>query len=319
MNQVYDVVIIGAGPAGLAAGLYAGRSKLKTLIIEKGQPGGQIATTHEVANYPGSIHFDGKTETSGPELIKRMVEQADEFNCERVRDNVQDIVVEDGLKVIKCKNNEYTAKTVILAPGAQPKKLRIPGEAPLTGKGVSYCATCDADFFEDLEVFVVGGSYSAVEEAMYLAKFARKVTMVVMLEDYDNIGMAVDKLKEFDNIEAMFNTQITAIEGDGMVERMKLINNKTNEEWVYEADEDEGMFGIFIFIGFDPNTEPFKNIVELDEWGYIKTDENMMTNVPGVYAAGDVRPKLLRQVVTAVSDGAIAATAALKFIEEMDH
>ncbi len=314
MANIHDLIIIGGGPAGLSAGLYAGRSKLNTLIFEKAKLGGQIASTHEVANVPGSIFGDGTSNTTGPDLSARMTEQSDLFGAKRVMEEIVKVDFNGELKTVYTKNDEYKAKAVIIAAGATPRKLNVPGEAELTGKGVSYCATCDGAFFEDMEVLVVGGGYSAAEEALFLTKVVSKVTILVREDEFSCAQTVVDKVNANDKIEVMFNTQIKEIIGDGIVEKAILTNNKTGEEIEFSVDDDFGVFGIFVFVGFVPQTELFKDAIELDEWGYIPTSESMETNVDGVYAAGDIRPKSLRQVVTAVSDGAIAATAAEKYI-----
>lgn len=316
-KNIYDIIIIGAGPAGLSAALYAGRSKLNTLVIERGLGGGQIAITDEVANYPGSLHHEGAIETTGPELVKRLINQAEHFGAKKIRATVQSVDFTGDIKnVVTTDGTTYSAKSIIIATGALPKKLGCPGEAEFTGKGVSYCATCDADFFTDLEVFCVGGGYTAVEEALYLTKFARKVNLVVRKDHVRCALTVLEKAMNHPKIEIHYNTEILEIKGDGIVESTLMYNNKTGEKYEYHASEDDGTFGIFMFVGFNPNTELFKGHVNMDEWGYIFTDENMLTNVQGVYAAGDLRPKLLRQVVTATADGAIAATAAEKYISE---
>ncbi len=310
MQNIYDVIIIGCGPAGLSAGLYSARAKMKTLILEKGKTGGQIVTTNEVANYPGSIK-----DATGPSLTARMVEQAEEFGAERKIDSVISVDLNEKIKVVKCERGEYKAKTVIIATGATPKKLGVPGEVELTGKGVSYCATCDADFFTDLEVFVIGGGDSAVEEAIYLTKFARKVTVVHRRDSLRAAKSIQDKAFKNDKIEWVWNSEVHEIKGDGIIEAMVLKNRETGELTEYKAHEDDGTFGIFPFIGYLPLSDIFKDIIDMDNGGYIITDSDMKTNLNGVFAAGDIRQKSLRQVVTAVSDGAIAAVQAEKYIE----
>jgi thioredoxin reductase (NADPH) len=309
-NMVYDVIIIGAGPAGLAAGIYASRARLNTLIIEKGKEGGQIKTTDEVANYPGSIE-----NASGPSLIARMVEQADEFGAKRVIDEIKSVELEGKIKVLKGTNEEYQAKAVIIATGANPRPIGCPGEKELTGRGVSYCATCDAAFFEDMEVFVVGGGDSAVEEAMYLTKFARKVTIVHRRDELRAAKSIQEKAFKNPKMAFMWDSVITEVKGDGILESMIVKNVKTGEEKEIFADENDGTFGVFVFIGYSPATKLFDGIIEMEN-GYIKTDDNMKTNVPGVFAAGDNRVKSLRQVVTASADGAIAAVQAEKYIND---
>jgi len=308
----YDLIIIGAGPAGLSAGLYAGRARLNTLIIEKQKNGGQIVITDEIENYPGCI--EGET---GPSLIDRMVKQTKKFGVDHVFDTVTDMDLTGDVKTVKCLHEEYSAKAVIIAAGANPVNIGCPGEKEFSGKGVSYCATCDAAFFEDFEVYVVGGGDAAVEEAMYLTKFARKVTIIHRRNELRAARSIQDKAFANPKIDFMWDTVVEEINGDGIVESMVVKNVKTGELTEVFADEDDGTFGIFVFIGFRPNTEVFKGHVEMDEKGYILTDPDMHTNVPGVFAAGDIRQKSLRQVVTACADGAIAAVQAGKYIEEM--
>jgi thioredoxin reductase (NADPH) len=311
MSEIYDVVIIGEGPAGLAAGLYASRARLKTLIIEKEKAGGQIVTTDEVANYPGSVE-----NASGPSLIARMVEQANEFGAEKVIDTIKEVEIEGKIKVLKGEKGEYQAKTVIIATGAKPRPIGCPGEKELTGRGVSYCATCDAAFFEDMEVFVVGGGDTAVEEGMYLTKFARKVTIIHRRDELRAAKSIQEKAFKNEKMNFMWDSVVEEVKGDGIVETMVVKNVKTGEKTEIHADEDDGTFGIFVFIGFTPATQLFDGKVELEK-GYIPTDADMKTNVPGVFAAGDCRVKSLRQVVTATADGAIAAVQAEKYINEV--
>jgi len=308
--MLYDVVIIGAGPAGLSAGLYAARARLNTLIIEKDAVGGQIVTTEEVANYPGSIE-----NATGPSLVARMVEQAESFGAKRTIDTIKSVDFSGKIKVLKGEKADYETKTVIIATGATPKKIGCPGEKELTGRGVSYCATCDGAFFEDLEVFVVGGGDSAVEEAMYLTKFARKVTIIHRRDSLRAAKSIQEKAFANEKIHFMWDTVITELRGDELLESMVVKNLKTGEEKEIFADENDGTFGVFVFVGYDPATQLFEGIVNMEK-GYIVTDDKMATNIPGVFAAGDNRVKPLRQVVTATSDGAIAATQAEKYIEE---
>ncbi|MDU5081771.1 MULTISPECIES: thioredoxin-disulfide reductase [Tissierella] len=308
--MIYDVIIIGAGPAGLAAGLYASRARLNTLIIEKEGEGGQIKTTDEVANYPGSIEH-----ASGPSLIARMVDQVNEFGAKRIIDEIKSVELEGKIKVLKGAKEEYQAKTVIIATGATPRPIGCPGEKELTGRGVSYCATCDAAFFEDLEVFVVGGGDSAVEEAMYLTKFARKVTIVHRRDELRAAKSIQEKAFKNEKMNFMWDSVITELKGDGILESMIVKNVKTNEETEIFADEDDGTFGVFVFVGYNPATKLFDGIINMEN-GYIKTDDDMKTNIPGIFAAGDNRVKSLRQVVTATADGAIAAVQAEKYINE---
>lgn len=314
MSNIYDVVVIGAGPAGLAAGLYAARAKMSVLILEKDRTGGQIVTTDEVANYPGSIQ-----EATGPSLIARMVEQCEEFGAKTEKDAVESLELEGDIKVIKTvSGKEVQARSVIVATGASPRKLGCPGEKELTGKGVTYCATCDADFFTDLEVFCIGGGDTAVEEAMFLTKFARKVTIVHRRDTLRAAKSIIEKAEKNEKINFIWNSEVKEIKGEGIVESMVLRNRETGEETEYLAHEDDGTFGIFVFVGYIPQTSLFEGILDMEN-GYLVTDADMKTNIPGVYAAGDVRVKSLRQVVTATADGAIAAVQAEKYIEDKFH
>lgn len=309
MNTIYDVAIIGGGPAGLTAGLYAGRAKLNIVILEKSKTGGQIVTTEEIVNMPGSVR-----EESGPTLVARMVEQVKSFGAEIEKDDIIEVDFDHAIKILKGIKNTYQAKTVIIASGAKPRLLGIPGEKELTGKGVSYCATCDGAFFTDLEVFVVGGGDSAVEEAMFLSKFAKKVTILSRDPELTCAKSIQEKVFKNDKVEIMWNVEIKEIQGDGIVESMTLFNTETGELIDYNASEEDGTFGIFIFVGYQPQTEIFKDILELEN-GYIKTDDSLRTNIEGVFAAGDIRVKDLRQVITAAADGAIGAVQAEKYIE----
>ena len=313
MENVYDVIILGAGPAGLAAGLYAGRSRMKALLIEKGQDGGQIAITEEIENYPGQIVDE---EESGPSLIARMSKQVEKFGCERVSDTIDSVELEGDVKKLVGKKGEYCAKTVILATGAHSRPIGCKNEAQFVGKGISFCATCDANFFEDLEVYVVGGGDSAVEEAMYLTNYARKVTIIHRRDDLRAAKSIQEKAFANDKLDFMWDSVVEEVGGDeGVLAKMWVRNVKTDEVTEIEADEDDGLFGLFGFIGFLPNTALFEGQVDMEK-GYIVTDDDMRTNIPGVFAAGDLRKKSLRQVVTAAADGAIAATQAYKYVNE---
>ncbi|MDB8791145.1 thioredoxin-disulfide reductase [Romboutsia sp. 1001216sp1] len=313
MGNIYDLIIIGSGPAGLSAGLYGARAKLKTLILEKGKTGGQIVTTHDVANYPGSVE-----NASGPKLIARMVEQCKSFGAEMKKDNIIDVDLESDIKVLKGEKGEYRGKAVVIATGSTPRKLGVKGEKELTGKGVSYCATCDGDFFTDLEVFAIGGGNSAVEEGIFLTKFARKVTIVNKNEKLTCAKSIAEKAQNNPNIEFVHNTTVKELCGDGILKKVVFENILTGELSEYEADEEDGTMGVFVFIGLKPETEIFRDKIYTDQNGYIITDEDMKTNIEGVFAAGDCRVKALRQVVTATNDGAIATISAEKYIESKE-
>ncbi|MFI3207809.1 MAG: thioredoxin-disulfide reductase [Eubacteriales bacterium] len=303
MSKVYDVIILGGGPAGLSAGLYAGRSRLSTLIIEKGQDGGQIAITDEIENYPGQI-VDGET---GPSLVARMTAQAEKFGVERVQGAIKEVELEGEIKVVKTASGEFQGKNIIIATGAHSRPIGCKNEGMYIGKGVSYCATCDANFFEELEVFVVGGGDSAVEEAMYLSKFARKVTVIHRRDELRAAKSIQEKAFANEKVEFMWDSVVEELGGDEILSEMVVENVKTGELTKIEADEEDGLFGVFGFIGTLPNSDLFKGVITMNEAGYIITDDDMHTNIPGVYAAGDIRVKSLRQVVTAAADGAIAA------------
>lgn len=313
MNNIYDVIILGAGPAGLAAGLYAGRSCLKTLIIEKGQDGGQIAITDDIENYPGC----NVEEESGPSLMARFTAQAAKFGAERVSDTIKEVQLEGKVKKLIGVNGEYEGKVVILATGAFPRPIGCKNEGKFVGKGISFCATCDANFFEDFEVYVVGGGDSAVEEAMYLTKFARKVTLIHRRDELRAAKSIQEKAFKNPKMHFIWDTVVDEVDGDELLNKMVLKNVKTGELTTIEADPDDGLFGLFGFIGMVPNSTLFEGIIDMER-GYIKTDENMHTNIEGVYAAGDIRVKSLRQVVTAAADGAIAAMQAEKYLAEME-
>lgn len=312
MSKIYDVIILGAGPAGLTAGLYAGRARLSTLILEKGQDGGQIAITDEIENYPGAMP-EGE---SGPALIARMTAQAAKFGAERVSDTIKSVELEGDVKKLVGVKGEYLAKTVILGTGAFPKPIGCKNEGKFVGKGISFCATCDAAFFEDFEVYVVGGGDSAVEEAMYLSKFARKVTIIHRRDELRAAKSIQEKAFANPKLAFLWDTVVEEVDGDELMSSMVVKNVKTGELTRIEADPEDGIFGLFGFIGYNPNSKLFEGIVDM-EHGYIKTDVDMHTNLPGVYAVGDIRVKSLRQVVTATADGAIAAMQAERYISNL--
>jgi len=306
-DKIYDIIIVGGGPGGLAAAIYGARSRLATLLIEKGRPGGQAATTEDMENYPGFARG-----TTGPGLMEAFTEHAKSFGAEIVRDEVVKVDLEG--KVVTTKSgNTYRSKTIILAPGAVPRTLNIPGEFALRGKGVSYCATCDADFFEDLDIVVLGNGDAAVEEANYLTKFANSVTIIVIHDEgiLDAAPMLQERAFNNPKIKWVWNSTLAEIKGDGLVESVVIKNIKTNELTEMETN------GVFIYVGTVPQTDFLKDSgLEMDSRGYIITNEQMETNIDGVYAVGDARVKYLRQVITAAADGAIAAVAAEKYIAE---
>lgn len=306
-KKIYDVIVIGGGAAGMSAGIYSGRAKMKTLVLEQGSVGGQAKTTNEIVNYPGIRH------TTGPELMEQMHLQAEDFGVAFAQAEVLEAQLEGEIKVLKTTNGDYETRSVIIATGATPRTLGFPGEAEYRGRGVAYCATCDGEFYTGLEVFVIGAGFAAAEEAIFLTRFARKVTVIARELEFTCAKTIADKVLAHPKIEVKFNTEVVEATGDELLRRVKFINNQTNETFEHVAQDDE-TFGIFIFAGYVPQTKVFNGLVDMDKFGYIITDENMHTSVEGVYAAGDLRPKVLRQVVTAVADGAIASLEAEKYV-----
>lgn len=303
MEEIYDLAILGAGPAGICAAIYATRGKLNTLWLEKKFiQGGQIVDTYEVDNYPG---LPGIT---GLDLGEAMVKHAEKLGIKPKREPVLSIEEEGGLKVIRTKKNRYMAKAVILACGAAHRQLGIPGEEELSGMGVSYCATCDGAFFQDGTVAVVGGGNVAVEDAILLSRTCKKVYLVHRRDELRADKVLQDKLFKCANVEMVWDSVPTVIEGTDKVEDIKVHNVKTDEEKTIAVD------GVFIAVGILPNTEKFKGLVDLDESGYIIAGEDGVTSTPGIFAAGDIRTKNLRQVVTAVADGANAVISAEKIL-----
>lgn len=305
---MYDVIILGAGPAGLTAGLYAGRSKLKTLIIERAIPGGQIATTAFVENYPGSIE-----EASGMGLSDRMYEQAKEF-CEFKTANVTKVELEGKVKKVYTEDGEsIEAKVIIISTGASHRELEVKGEDEFANRGVSYCATCDGPFFTGLDIFVVGGGDSALEEALYLTKFAKSVSIIHRRDEFRASQVVVDKVKENEKIKLVLDSIVREIKGEKDATSIIVENVKTNEISELKS-EDNGPIGVFIFVGYIPQTDIFQGIIDMDH-GYIKTDDDMKTEIEGVFAVGDTRVKSVRQMVTAAGDGCIAAVVANRYLE----
>lgn len=307
MRELYDLIIIGSGSAGMAAGIYAGRSRLKTLIIERDKPGGQIRITSEVENYPGILNI------SGEELGQNMRKQAEKFGVSFKQGVVESVDFSGDIKKVRTVDGEYEALAVIIATGTVPRKLGFVGEDEFRGRGIGYCATCDGEFFTGMDVFVIGAGFAAAEESIYLTRYARKVTIIAREPEFTCSKMIADRVLAHPKIEVKFNTEILEVGGDKVLRYAKFINNKTDQTWTYEAKPGES-FGVFVFVGYIPQTSEYADQLRLDENGYILTDENMRTNIDGVYAAGDVRAKELRQLVTAVADGAIAATHAEKYI-----
>lgn len=312
MDNVYDLIILGGGPAGLAAGVYAGRSRLKTLLLEKGADGGQIALSADVENYPGQ-QLEGET---GVTLAERMAQQCVRFGVERQRDDVSRVELTGPVKRLTGGREEYLGRTVILATGAAPRPIGCENEEAFIGRGVSYCATCDGAFFRDLEVFVAGGGDSAVEEAIFLTRFARKVTVIHRRDTLRAARSIQERAFAHPKISFLWDSVVERLAGGDALEEITVKNVKTGERTVFRASPADGLLGLFGFVGHVPNTGLFQGQLPL-EGGYIPTDEEMRTAIPGVFAAGDVRVKSLRQVVTAAADGAIAAVQAQRYLESL--
>jgi thioredoxin reductase (NADPH) len=305
LNTQYDVAIVGGGPAGLSAAIYAARGGLKTVIFEKALVGGQITVTAEVENYPGF-----EESVSGFDIVEKMQKQAEKFDAEIKIEEVKAIGLEGLCKIVETNKATYSVKSVIIATGAHPRKLAVPGEEKYTGRGVSYCATCDGALFRDKVVAVVGGGDSAVEEAMFLTKFASKVYIIHRRNQLRAVKILQERVFANEKIKIIWDSVVQEIQGGDFVENLLLYNKKTKETSELPLD------GVFIFVGIIPNSELVESRVDFDEQNFIKTDETMHTEIPGVYAAGDVTHKVLRQIITAGSDGATAAFSAEKWIEE---
>jgi len=307
-EDIYDSVIIGGGPAGLTAGIYLSRARMNIVLIEKTFPGGQAVLTGKIENYPGFPEGVG-----GPELMKRIEEQALKFGLKIEYGEVKGLKGEESsqLKIVETDERKYKTFTIIIASGAEAKKLGIPGEEELRGRGVSYCGTCDAPFFQDKDILIVGGGDTAMEEALYLAKFAREITIVHRRSRLRATKILQERVINHEKIKFIWDSIITSILGQDKVEGVTLQNLQTGEEKKISCQ------GVFLFVGYLPNTKFLEGMVQLDENGYIITDDQMKTSQVGIYACGDVRSKNLRQIVTACGEGAVAAFNAERYIEEL--
>ncbi|BCJ97335.1 thioredoxin-disulfide reductase [Anaerocolumna chitinilytica] len=307
MDKIYELVVIGSGPAGLTAALYAGRAELDTIVIEKAPiSGGQIINTYEVDNYPGIPGI------SGFELATRFREHCDKMNLPFVTGEVKRFEVEDGIKVITLEDGTvYRSKTAIIATGANPRKLMVEGEERLSGMGVSYCATCDGAFFKNKVTAVVGGGDVAVEDAIFLARLCKKVYVIHRRDEFRAAKTYTTKLLSMENVEVLWDSVVEEIQGSEVVDKIKVKNIKKEEETEIAVD------GVFIAVGYNPSSEVYKDVLELAPGGYIKADESCLTNIPGVFAAGDIRTKELRQIITAASDGANAITGVEKYLNSL--
>ncbi|WP_090797151.1 thioredoxin-disulfide reductase [Pelagirhabdus alkalitolerans] len=307
-ERIYDVIIIGAGPAGMTAAVYTSRANLDTLMIERGVPGGQMANTEDVENYPG---YDS---ILGPDLSNKMFDHSKKFGAEYAYGDITEVIDGTEYKTVVASNKTYKAKAIIIGTGAKYKKLGVPGEEELSGRGVSYCAVCDGAFFKDKELIVVGGGDSAVEEGAYLTRYASKVTIVHRRDELRAQKILQDRAFKNEKVDFIWDTVLKSInEENGKVGSVTLENVKTNETFEKKAD------GTFIYIGLEPLSEPFKSLGITNEEGYIPTNEQMETEIPGIFAAGDIRDKTLRQIVTATGDGSIAAQNAQSYIEELEE
>ena len=307
MDKIYDTVIIGAGAAGLTAGIYASRANMDTVLLEKFVPGGQAALTAFVENFPAFP--DG---ISGYELMDKMRKQATDFGLEIKTSEVTSIIKTDDTFSIKTTLDEIQTRTIIICTGVRPRKLNVPGEKEFFGKGISTCATCDGAFYRNIEVAVIGGGDSAIDEGIYLTRFASGVHIVHRRDQFRALHSLVNKADENPKIQFHKDTIVLSVNGTKSVESLTMKNVKTNEESVLPVA------GVFLYIGLIPNSEMFRGFLELDDQGFIVADKNLGTSVPGIFAAGDVRDTPLRQIITAAGDGAIAAHSAGKYIENLE-
>ncbi len=306
-DKLYDVIVIGGGPAGLTAALYLARAKYRVLVLEKEQFGGQITITHEVVNYPGIGRASGK------EITETMRSQGESFGAEFLLAEATHLEVEGDIKTVKTEKGEFYCLGILIATGAHPRAIGFKGEAEHKGRGVAYCATCDGEFFTGKEIFVVGGGYAAAEESVFLTKFARHVTILIRGDDFTCAAAVAEPAKKHKNITVLTNTEVEEVSGEGGLNYIRYKNTKTEKVTEYRADNGD-FFGVFVLAGYTPDTKIVKELVELNDHGYIVTDSEQRTSIDGVYAAGDVCIKPLRQVVTATGDGALAATELEKYV-----
>ncbi len=312
MKNLYDVVVIGGGPAGLTAAIYLARAKYRVVVVEKEKFGGQITITHEVVNYPGV----GRT--SGAELTETMRRQAEYFGAEFMLAGVERLDMDGDVKTVYTDRGELKCFGVLLATGAHPRMVGFPGEADFRGRGVAYCATCDGEFFTGKEVFVIGGGFAAAEEAVFLTKYAKHVNILIRRDDFSCAKSASDAARSHPKITVLCNTEVDGVFGDSTLRSIRYRDRKSGQVTEYKAAGGDNI-GVFVFAGYEPATGLVKGLAELNEQGYIVTDTNMKSSVEGLYAAGDVRIKPLRQVVTATGDGALAATELEKYAASMQR
>ena len=309
MKDLYDLIVIGSGSAGMTAGIYAGRAKLKTLVLDRDRAGGQIKITSEVENYTGILRI------SGEELSQTMRKQAENFGVKFVQAVVESVDFTQDIKKIRTVEGEYEALAVVIATGSVPRKLGFAGEDEFRGHGIGYCATCDGEFFTGMDVFVIGAGFAAAEEAIFLTRYAKKVTVIARGAEFGCAQTIAERVLAHPKIEVKFQTELLEVGGDTVPRYAVFADKRTKQTWRYDPP-DKQTFGVFVFVGYVPQSAEYAHQVRIDDRGYILTDENMRTNVDGVFAAGDIRPKELRQLVTAVSDGALAATCAEKYVAQ---
>jgi thioredoxin reductase (NADPH) len=308
-EKIYDLIIIGGGPAGLTAGIYATRGKLDTLLLERLSPGGLVASTEWVENYPG--YPEG---IIGAELIKKMEEQAAKFGLQTMLYNeVTSVDLKSSIKSVKVDQQEYRSKAVIIASGTEPKKLNIPGEEKFKGRGVSYCATCDGAFFQGKDIVVIGAGSSGIQEGLFLTRFVNSITVVEFMPQMNAEKILQERALNEPKFKFFLNHMVTSINGENRVESITMKSRETGEEKTIPAA------GVFVYVGWNPMTHFLKGQVDLDKWGYIIAGEDTKTSLPGVFAAGDVRQKILRQITTATSDGTVAAFMAERYVEEFQR
>lgn len=308
----YDVIVIGGGPAGLTAAIYLARARYRVLVLEKEQFGGQITITNEVVNYPGI------EKTSGKALTDVMQHQAESFGAECLLAEAKGFEVNGEVKTVHTDHGDFCCFGILIATGAHPRMVGFKGEEEYKGRGVAYCATCDGEFFTDKEIFVIGGGFAAAEESVFLTKFAKHVTILIRKDDFSCAASVSDKAKKHEKITIITNTVVEEVSGENGLDYIRYKNTKTGEITEYYAEKND-FFGVFVFVGYSPDTELVKDIIELNEYGYIITNSELKTNIDGVYAAGDVCIKPLRQIITATGDGALAATELEKYVAEMQE
>lgn len=307
-EKIYDVIIAGAGPAGMTAAVYTARGNLSTLMLERGMPGGQMANTEDIENYPGFENI------LGPDLSTKMFDHAKKFGAEYAYGDIKEIIDEGEFKIVNAGNKEYKSRAVIITTGAEYKKLGIPGEQELAGRGVSYCAVCDGAFFKNKELVVIGGGDSAVEEAVYLTRFASKVTVIHRRDELRAQKIIQERAFNNEKVEFMWNHVVKEFNGeDGKLASVTIEHTETGEQQKFKTD------GAFVYIGLLPLNASFLNLGITNEEGYIETNEEMETKIPGIFAAGDIREKTLRQIVTATGDGSLAAQNAQTYIEHLEE